>query len=442
MRKRNWSLTPITLLAIVIGTGVSTSVGDDWPQWRGPKRDGVWRESAIIDHFDKDRLDIVWRAPIGPGYSGPTVAHDRVYVTDRVDKPNELERVLCFEAKTGKKLWEHAYPCVYSGVSYPSGPRASVTIHDGRAYSLGAMGNFFCLDAATGKVLWQQDLNTDYKISMPMWGIASAPLLEGNLVIVQIGGEDGACLVAFDNKSGREVWRALDDRASYSAPIVIDQAGKRVLACYTGENIVGLDPQSGNVYWKYPFPFTQVIMGVASPVLHKDMLFVTNFFDGSLLLKLRQDKPAIEKVWQRVGKSEQETDGLHSTMATPYLSGDHIYGVGSYGELRCLDLMTGDRIWESDKAVRHDRWANIHLTPNGDKVWLFNEHGELIISKLSPAGYEEISRAKLIEPTPEGCPSRRKGVAWAHPAFAYRHVFARNGKELVCADLSRATDGD
>ena len=146
--------------------------------------------------------------------------------------------------QTGKKLWTHQYDCDYT-VQYVAGPRASVTIDDGRAYALGTMGHLHCCDAADGKMLWAKDLNDEYKIRMPIWGIAASPLVEKDLVIVQIGGEPNACLVAFDKRSGEERWRALPDRASYSAPIMIEQAGKRVLVCWTGDNVVGLDPASG-----------------------------------------------------------------------------------------------------------------------------------------------------------------------------------------------------
>ncbi len=419
----------------VIATGMA--VADDWPQWRGPSRDGVWHETGIVEKFDTPRLDHVWRTELGSGYCGPTVADGRVYVMDRLLSPKQVERVHCFNAKTGKNLWTHRYDCSYSGVQYDAGPRASVTIHDGRAYALGTMGHLHCLDATSGKVLFSRDLNTEYRIRMPVWGISAAPLIEKNLLILHIGGEDGACVLALDRKTGKEVWRALDDGASYSAPIVIEQAGKRVLVVYTADNVVGLDPQSGAVHWKQPFPPTRMAIGISTPVLHGDLLFLTNFFDGSLLLKLRQDELAVTKVWQRAGPSEQETDSLHSIISTPYLDGDHIYGVDSYGELRCLRLDNGDRVWESLDAVPKARWATIHFVKNRDNVWMFNEKGELIIATLSPEGFQEKSRAFLIEPTRDQLPSRRGGVAWSHPAFANRHVFARSDKELVCASLAK-----
>lgn len=409
---------------------------EDWPQWRGANRDGVWRETGIVEKFDSPQLKLRWRVPISSGYSGPTVAAGRVYVTDRVVEPKQIERVHCFSVAEGKPLWSHVYDCVYSGVGYEAGPRASVSIDEGRAYSLGSMGHLFCFDAATGAVLWSKDCNREYRIRMPIWGIAASPLVEKDLLIAQVGGSGGTCLVAFDKKSGEQRWTALDDKASYSAPIIIEQAGQRVLVCWTGDRVAGLDPATGKVHWQHEFKPTRMVINIATPVLENDRLFMTAFYDGSLMLKVHPNKLAADKIWRRLGPDEKNTDSLHSIMATPYLEGDYVYGVDSYGELRCLDAKTGDRIWESQAATPKARWSNIHMVRNGERMWMFNERGELIIAKLSPQGYEEISRAKLIEPTTDQL-RQRGGVCWAHPAFADKCVFIRNDKELVCASLAK-----
>ncbi len=407
---------------------------DEWPQWRGPGRDGVWKETGIVEKLPGPSIPLRWRAPISSGYTGPTVAGGRVYVMDRRTAPKEVERVLCFDWKTGRELWTHTYDCAYE-VSYAAGPRASVSIDDGRAYALGTMGHFHCYDAAGGKVLWAKDLRAEYRARVPIWGIAAAPLVDGNLVILQAGGAGGACMVALDKKTGAEKWRALDDRPSYSAPIVIEQAGRRLLVVWTGDNVVGLDPASGKVYWRYPFKPRRMVINVPTPVVDRDRLFVTSFYDGALLLRLRQDEPAVEKVWRRAGESETNTDALHAMISTPLLEGDYVYGVDSYGEFRCLDAKSGDRVWEDLTPVPKARWATIHMVRNGRRIWMFNERGELIVSELSPQGFREISRTKLIEPTREQL-SQRGGVCWSHPAYAYKHVFARNDRELVCASLA------
>ena len=425
-----------SIFVILIGILLNIQVlAGDWPQWRGPGRDGIWREKGIVQKFEDGQLPVLWRVEIANGYSGPTVAKERVYVTDRLTSPTEVERVHCFDAGTGEKIWSYSYECKYQKVGYPDGPRAAVTIDDGRAYSLGTAGNLFCFDAAKGSILWSKNLKREYEIRVPIWGIAAAPLVEDNLVIVHVGGKDNACLIAFDKVSGKEKWRALDDPASYSTPIIIEQAGKRVLVCWTGASISGLDPATGVLYWQHPFKPFKMVINIATPVFDDGYLFFSSFYDGSIMLKTAPDKIAIEKVWQRKGQSETNTDSLHCCISTPIIQGDYIYGVDSHGELRCLELRTGDRVWESLDAVPKARWANIHMVRHEDKIWMFNERGELIICKLSPEGFHEISRAKIIEPT-EGQLGQRGGVCWSHPAYAYKHVYVRNDRELLCIDLS------
>ena len=425
-----------TLVLIAVLLSCITVSAEDWPQWRGPNRDGVWTEDGIVKEFSSAQLPVLWRAPIANGYSGPTVANGRVFITDRLTEPTQVERVHCFDSASGKEIWSHTYDCTYEKVSYPDGPRAAVTVAGGRAYSLGAMGHLFCFDAANGRVLWNIDLNTKYKINKPIWAIAAAPLVESNLLIVQVGGPREACIVAFDKDSGKQRWKALNDSISYSAPIIIEQAGKRVFVCLTGERIVGLDPLTGELYWEHPFEPLKMVISVPTPVFRNGYLFVSSFYDGSLMLKVDPDKLSVEKLWRRIGKSERETDGLHCMISTPVIIGDYLYGVDSYGELRCLEAQTGDRVWESLEAVPTARWANIHMVENGKNIWMFNERGELIISRLSPKGFREISRTKLIQPTTGQLDKRNDGVCWAHPAYANRNVYIRNDNELLCASLA------
>jgi outer membrane protein assembly factor BamB len=427
-----WSLF---LPAVLLAAGALASAhGEDWPQWRGPNRDGVWRDRGLVEKFPHERLPIKWRAEIAAGYCGPTVAGGRVYVMDRVSRPESLERVLCFDEQTGQRVWSLEYPCDYGRVSYPAGPRASVTIAGGKAYALGATGRLHVLDAASGKVLWQKDLEEEYQIEMPIWGIAGSPLIHDHLVIMQISGR-GACIVALDKDTGNEAWRALADRGQYSAPIVVQQAGQPVVICWTGDSVAGLAAVSGKLLWQYPWKAIKMPIGIATPVVSGDQVFFTSFYDGSLLLKLRQDRPEAEKVWQIAGRDEKNTLALHSIISTPVFEKGHIYGVDSYGELRCLDAANGNRLWEDKTAVPTARWSTIHFVKNGERYFMFNERGELLIGRLTPQRFEEISRTKLLEPTTDQL-NQRGGVCWSHPAFANQHIFARNDKELVCASLA------
>lgn len=422
----------VAALCFVLSTA---SVADDWPQWRGPQRDGVWRETGIIERFNGERLPAKWRMPIGPGYSGPTVAAGRVFVTDRQISPQQTERVLCFDAATGKSLWTHSYDCAYAKIGYQAGPRACVTVDAERAFAIGAMGHLFCLDVADGRVVWSHDCNREYSIRMPEWGIAGAPLVVGGVVIVHIGGSNGACIVAFDKQTGKEVWRALEDRAQYTPPTLIEQAGKQVVVCWTGDSVAGLSPTTGELFWRVPLKPRNMPIGIATPIIDRDRLFVTSFYDGALMLRLKSDEVGVEQLWRRVGSSEQKTDALQSIISTPVFQDDHIYGVDSYGELRCINATTGDRVWEDLSATPKIRWGTIHFVRQGDRWWMFNERGELIIAKLSPRGFEPLSRAKLIDPTTDQLP-RRDGVCWSHPAYANRHIFIRNDRELLSASLA------
>jgi outer membrane protein assembly factor BamB len=254
-------------------------------------------------------------------------------------------------------------------------------------------------------------------------------------VVLNVGAGEDKTILALDRKTGRERWAALDDPASYSAPIVVERGGRRVLVCWTGSSLVGLDPPTGKVLWAHPYLHRRWIGMVATPVAAGGKIFVSTMDEGSLLVELSADGTSSRELWRRRGANEIATDALHTMISTPQFDGNYIYGVDSYGQLRCLDANSGDRLWESTAAVPKARWSNIHLVQNGQNTWLFNERGELIIARLSPAGYEERSRAKLIKPT-LGQLNQRGGVCWSHPAFAGRCVFARNDEELIAVSLA------
>jgi len=345
-----------------------------------------------------------------------------------------MERVLCFDSKTGQTLWKHEYTSKYT-ISYTAGPRASVTVDSGRAFSVGAMGHFFCLDAASGKVLWQHDLKKEYDIDMPIWGIAGSPLVYQDLIIQQVGGAGDACMVAFKAESGVEAWRAVSGGASYSSPIVTRQANQDVLVCWTASGLSGLDPSTGEIHWFHPMPASRMPIGIATPAVDDNRIFVSSFYDGSMMVRLHPTELTSQLVWRAVGKDEQNTESLHSMIGTPLLRGDYVYGVDSYGEFRCLEAETGKRIWQDDRAVPRVRWATIHMVQHEDCVWMFNERGDLLITQLSPDGLTILSQTHLIDPTRLQL-SRRDGVCWSHPAFAEQSIFARNDERLIRASLA------
>jgi outer membrane protein assembly factor BamB len=421
---------------------------EDWPQWLGPNRDSVWRESGIVERLPADGPPVCWRTAIGGGFSGPVVAGGRVYVTDRqlaketINPAGPLahgtvhggERVLCLNAADGAILWQHAYECTYT-MSFPAGPRVAPLVSGGRVYTLGAEGNLLCLDAGDGRVIWSRDFKKDFGAKTPQWGFAGHPLLDGNRLICLAGGA-GTTAVAFDKDTGKEIWRALTaEEPGYSSPVILEAGGKRQLILWHAEAVNSLDPATGEVYWSVPFK-SRMGLSVATPRKLGDWLLVTAFYNGSLLLRLDPARPAATPVWRTEKVDEVHTTHLNAIICTPFLEDGHIYGVCSYGQLRCLKAETGQRLWETFQATTAGgpvRWANAFLVKNGSRFFLCNEKGDLIIARLTPAGYEEISRAHLLEPT-NADPGRR--VVWSHPAFANRRMYARNDKEIICVDLA------
>jgi outer membrane protein assembly factor BamB len=371
------------------------------------------------------------------------VAEGRVYVMDRVlaagaknstnafsrGKIPGQERILCLNEADGKVLWKHEYDCVYS-ISYSLGPRTTPRVHERKLYTLGAEGNLFCLDATDGKVLWSHDLKNDYATQTPIWGYSAHPLLDGQKLICMVGGK-GSTVVAFDKDTGKELWRALDAKnIGYCPPMIYEAAGKRQLIIWHGEAVNGLDPETGKAYWTVPFTSYQA-MSISTPRKVGDYLFLTSTFGGSVMLRLGKEHPGAEIAW----RGDPKKTSFDSVFGTPFVEDGYVYGTSSDGELFCIKAETGERVWSTLEPNRGKkaRCADIFLVKNGDRFFLATEKGDLIIAKLSPKGYEEMSRAHLLDPSN---PAFGRDVVWSHPAFANRSVYARNDKEIICVSLA------
>lgn len=431
------------LWAIAFVLPASTSA-DDWPQWLGPNRDSVWREAGIVDKFPDDGLKVNWRVPVELGYSGPAVKGNRVFLMDYVktsgkvtnnpggpDKLEGRERILCFSATTGETLWEHAYDRPYA-VSYGSGPRATPTVDGENVFALGAEGNLTCLKTSNGDVVWSKDLKTEYKVATPIWGFCAHPLVVGDLIYVLVGGTNQVA-VALDKNTGKEVWKALSNKLpGYCPPTLIEHGGKSQLIIWHPESINSLNPATGESYWSIPLK-PSYSMSITAPRLSGDQLFASGIGSAGALLKLNPDKPSAEVVWR--GKPK---NAVYCCNSTPFIQDGVIYGNDcQVGNLMAVDLKDGERLWESFKPTtggsRRASHGTVYVVKHEDRFFLFSETGDLILAKLSPKAYEEISRFHVLEPTNE-CFGRK--VVWSHPAFAQRSVFARNDKELVRVDLS------
>lgn len=435
-----WAMTLVGTTLFSLSFGAARA--DDWPQWLGPRRDGVWRETGILRKFPVGGPKVLWRTPVSGGYAGPAVAGDRVVVTDFLatgDKSNDpgkrsdltgKERVHCLDAATGKVLWTHEYPCTYR-ISYPAGPRATPTIQGGQVFTLGAEGDLRCLDLKTGKLIWERNLPKEFGAETPIWGYVGHPLVDGQKVITISGGA-GSVAVALNKDTGATLWRALDNKEQgYCPPSIIEAGGKRQLLIWHPKSLNGLDPETGKVYWSVDLA-PLYGMSIQAPVRHGDLLFTGGIGDTAVTLKLSRTKPEVEEVWRGVKQT-----AVYPTCAAPQVDDQGIlYGACQQGHFRAVNLATGERLWETFKPTTGQRFASsgtCFIVRNGDRYFLMSENGDLIIARLSAAGYEELDRAHIVEATNEAF---GRSVVWSHPAFARRALFMRNDKEIVCVSLA------
>lgn len=441
----------LALAASVLWTAPA-AFAHDWPEWRGAGRTGVWADTGIVQELPAE-LKVKWRVPINSGFSGPAVADGRVFITDWAQDPasrtmDGTERVIALDEDSGEILWIREWPTSYRMLmqSYAIGPRATPTVNGDRVYVVGAAGDLYCLAVETGEVIWEKHYLTDFDSFVPTWGVASSPIIDGDRLITVVGGEPGGLVMAFDKRTGAEVWRALDvvGEMGYGQPIIIEAGGARQLIVWHAAALVSLNPVSGEVYWEEVWD-ARGGMSVATPVHSGNYLLVTQFYLGSMMMQLDQDRPGATMLWKGQSRSEMpdQTDGLHALITTPLIEGDYIYGVGSYGELRGLNARTGERLWMSDEMVAQARWGAAFMVKQGDRYLVVNDDGFLINAQFTPEGYVEHGRTRLIEPTSNAGYGPRKAfdrlVNWSHPAYANGHIFHRNDNEIIRASL-RASD--
>ncbi|MDB6053407.1 MAG: hypothetical protein JWN25_930 [Verrucomicrobiales bacterium] len=417
-------LSALFCIAIVIPSAMAA----DWPQFRGPHRDGRWDETGILQAFPPKGLKILWRHPVGGGFSSPVVAQGRAFVLDvELTQPTSRERLHCYDEKTGKELWLYSYEEHYSEWTFVpergAGPTATPIVDQGRIYTVGANGYLHCLNVKNGKVIWEKNLWKEYTIEE--MGCRPSPLIEGSLLIVFTGAKPGATIRALDKETGKEVWKALDDHASNSSPIVITSGGRRQLIVWTDNSLVSMDPTTGHVYWR-ELMNTSNNDSAAAPVFAENRLLVSG-----LMMELAGDPPTVKFLWPEI---RVPTKRILNNASTPLLAGEYIYSTKGYGELVCLEASTGRQLWATNSITKPKNGGSINITPQGNGYFLFTDEGNLIHAELSPTGYREISRSHLIDPT---WPFSDNKYVYAPPAFANRRIVARSEAEVVCASLEK-----
>ena len=386
---------------------------EDWPQWRGPRGDSTWNGPDLPDKLPAE-LPVAWKQPIGGGYGGIAVADQRLYVMDRQKEPAEAERVLCFDADTGRSLWSHAYPVAYGKLDYGNGPRVTPTVHAGLVYTLGAVGHVFCIDARTGEVRWSKDLVRDFGAKIPEWGLAASPFIWEDLVVLHPGAAKGACWIAFDRITGNEVWRAGNDPAGYATPTLAISPGGPQLIAWSPEHIVGISPRTGRILWEIPYKVTYGV-SIATPICRDGLVLVAGYWEGSKAIQLGPQPADAHIAWE-------DSRMLRGLMAPPLYRQGFVYLLDKQYGLTCFELKTGRKLWDDENRMTprgRNPQASLVWLGDSDRALILNSEGELILARLRPEGCDERSRTPIIGPT------------WAHPAFAGNRVYARNDQELI-----------
>jgi outer membrane protein assembly factor BamB len=386
----------------------------DWPQFLGPDRDGVSPETGLLETWPQTGPPILWQRPVGSGFSGPVVAGGRLILMHRL---GDKEIVGCLDAATGKDQWQFAYPTSFrDDFGMDEGPRSTPLIAGNHVYTLGAEGRLHCLDLPSGKKIWERSLNAEYQVPKGFFGVATSPLVEGNLLLLNVGGK-GAGIVAFDKDTGKEVWRATNHEASYSSPVAATLNGKRQIVFFTREGIVLLDPRTGTInYSKHWRARIQASVNAATPLVTGDLIFISAcYVTGAILLQVGTDQ--IEELW----KSDEVMSNHYNTCVQ---SKGFLYGFHGRQEegakLRCVELKTGKVQWTDD----HAGCGSMILAEN--RLIILNEHGELILVEATPVSYKEKARAQVLT-----APCR------SPLALANGLLYGRDSKKLVCWNLKK-----
>lgn len=417
----------------------------EWPQWMGPTRDNVWHDTGILEKFPAGGPKVLWRAPIHGGYSGPAVVGGKLYVMDYISKDTSLndgnfeqkpvtgtERVLCINIADGKELWKYEYEVEYK-ISYPAGPRCTPLVHEGKVYCLGAMGHLACLGAEKGDKIWAKELTKEYHCKPALWGYAAHPAIDGKKLIT-LGGTDGCHVIALDKDSGKEIYKAGSESEQGYCPVQFTTVGGVRQMIVAGPSALrGYDPETGKRFWSVDYDASNGCV-VMTPIIDGEYCFVGGYQAKNLLVKLslKDGKPAAEKVWRN-----EKNLGMSPVNVQPFLDNGVMYAYDDDGAFLAVELPSGKRLWKGTGPVGGTKpvgSGTAFIVKNADRFFFFAETGYLVIGKLSKEKYEEIDRAKLLEPTGKAFGQPR---VWCMPAFADRKMYVRNDKELICVDLAK-----
>jgi outer membrane protein assembly factor BamB len=396
----------------------TTAMAGDWPQWLGPNRDGTTTE--IVKPWKGD-LKVLWRADVGEGHSSPIVANGQVFLFAKV-KDKDREEIQAWNVDDYKQHESASFERAKFSSQFGNGPSATPAFQDGKLFLLGVTGELHVLNC--GDKIQPFDVkgavtvptSTQYEAPALMFGVSTSPLIEGDNLILSIGGKKGS-VVALNRKSNEVAWQALNDPPSYASPVAIGKGEKRQIVCLTQKRLVSLSPKDGQLFWEFPFKDT-LAESSTTPVLVGDLLIASSVTLGSVALKMseKDGKPAVEQAWKN--------PTLTCYFSTPVAVGEHLYmingSIRGVAQLRCVETKTGKILWTKPKVAKY----HAALLRTGDnKLLMLDDGGYLTLIDPDPAGFKELAKSKIC------------GETWAHPAIANGKLFVRDNKELLCIDL-------
>jgi outer membrane protein assembly factor BamB len=415
-----------SLLLVLLAFGVPAQ-GADWPQWRGPYRDGTVADARLPSKWPETLPAPKWKAHVGIGYSSPVIANGQVFIMGRDDKAGQ-EVCFSFDADTGKPLWKQPYASAYAppDPTAGKGPNSTPTVDRDRVYMLGLGGMFHCLDVKSGRILWKHDLAKEYwgvaKDALgedawrPACGATASALVDGDRVILPVGGQKAGAISAFDRKTGKLLWKALDDRSSYASPLLADLAGTRQIVGFTGKRMVGLHAENQKLLWEFPFTamYEQTII---TPVIWKNRVIICGEAKPTTALELTQEGGKITQ------KTAWQNADLSAYLVTPVVIGDHLLGYDQRGKrLVCLDLASGKTAWTSPRIGR----VFASLVVIGKQVLFLSDSGELHVLAADPKDYTPLGHWKVAE----------SGAIWSQLAVVGNRVYIKDKEELACYEFA------
>jgi outer membrane protein assembly factor BamB len=391
------------LLGLVLTASALSAA--DWPRWRGPNGDGISTETGWQAKFPGAGPGQLWRQSVGTGFGSVSVSDGRIYT---MGNENDHDTVFCFDAATGEEIWKHTYAMPLEAKNYEGGPNTTPTVNDGRVYTLSRGGHLFCFDAAKGTVIWSKNLVDELNVTLPTWGFASSPLVEGDLLILNVG----VAGTAVDKRTGKIVWTTGGEPSGYATPVPLDWRGERHVLVFGGKALHLVNASNGARLWQHEW-ITDWDVNAADPIVYGNQVFVSSGYNhGGALLDISGPSP--EVVWKN--------RNMRNQMSPSVLLSGFIYGFdGNHGRtatLRCLDFNTGEPRWTEPIGYGT-------LSVADGKLIALSERGELFVAEATPEGFNPISRAHIMG-----------GKCWTVPVLSHGRLYTRNAQgDLVCFDL-------